>query len=73
VIRDVVRPAVGLPLLSIAGVNFARRCRIRHVVESRVRDPLDPVTLQAETRPSVPIDKATDTVPDSSLSIACAG
>jgi hypothetical protein len=70
VIRCVNVPVVGLPLVSRAGVNFARLCRTRHVVESSAREPLELATLQLVTRPVVPIDKTTDTVPCSSLSSA---
>jgi len=49
-----VVPVVGLPVLSRAGLNFARLVKIRQVVESSVRDPLDEVTLHPETRPLVP-------------------
>jgi hypothetical protein len=53
ILAEVV-PVVGLPVLSRAGLNFARLVKIRQVVESSVRDPLDEVTLQPETRPLVP-------------------
>ena len=45
---------VALPLLSCAGVNFARARMIRQVALSSAVDPLDPVTVQFETRPSGP-------------------
>jgi hypothetical protein len=66
-------PLVGLPLLSIAGLNLARLWRIRQVVWSSVRDPLEPVTLQPVTRPVDPICNDTVTVPCSSRSIALSG
>ena len=56
--RQVMRLAtvsvVGLPLLSRAGVKRARLRMMRQVALSRAVEPLDPVTLQAETRPSGP-------------------
>ena len=63
-------PVVGLPLASVAGVNFARLCRILQVVLSSVRDPLELLTLQPVTRPDVPIASETTTVPSSSRWIA---
>jgi hypothetical protein len=64
---------IGLPELSRAGVNFARLDRILQVVESSDLDPLEADTLQLDTRPLVPICSTTETVPCSSLSIACDG
>ncbi len=42
-------------MLSMAGVNFARLDKIRQVVESSVREPLELVTLHPVTRPLDPI------------------
>ena len=64
---------VGWPLLNRAGVKRARLRRIRQVAVSSDRDPLDLVTLQFDTRPSVLIERLTPTVPWSSLRIASAG
>ena len=64
---------VGWPLLNLAGVKRARLRRILQVAVSSDRDPLDLVTLQFETRPSVLIERLTPTVPWSSLRIASAG
>ena len=72
-IRCLKVPVVGLPLLSRAGENFARLVKIRQVVVSSVRDPLDPETLQPVTRPVVPMLSTTETVPCSSLSSAVCG
>jgi hypothetical protein len=49
---DETLSVVGLPLLSCAGVNFARALMIRHVALSSAEDPLDPVIVQFDTRPS---------------------
>ena len=46
---------VGLPLLSRAGVNLARRRRMLHVAESSDPLPDERVMLQPVTRPSGPI------------------
>jgi len=44
-------------------VYRARLRRIRQVALSSERDPLDPVTLHPLTRPSVPMESETETVP----------
>ena len=50
-------------MLPLAGVNRARLRRILQVALSNEREPLDEVTLQLLTRPSVPIARLTPTVP----------
>ncbi len=55
---------MGWPLLPLAGVNRARLRRILQVALSNEREPLDDVTLQPLTRPSVPIARLT---PDRAL------
>ena len=64
---------VGLPLLSRAGVNFARRRRILQVAESSAPLPDDWVTLHPVTRPSGPIVSEARTVPWAPEATADAG
>ena len=64
---------MGLPFWSLAGVNLTLRFAIRQVASSRSEFPLEEVTLQAETRPSVPTDSAATTRPDASARIAAGG
>ena len=51
----VIVSLVGLPLLSRAGVNFARRRRILHVAWSSAPFPVERIRLHDWTRPSGPI------------------
>jgi hypothetical protein len=60
-------------LASWAGLNLARALKILHVVESRVLEPLDLVTLQPVTRPLGPTVSETPTLPCSLLSKALGG
>jgi hypothetical protein len=53
----------GLPLESRAGVNFARLWSNLHAVLSRMDEPLDDVTWQSVTRPSVPMLSLKPVVP----------
>ena len=54
-------------------MNRARLRISRQVVLSRVDDPLEPVTVQALTRPSVPMVSRNRVVPCSSRDSAEAG
>jgi hypothetical protein len=65
--------AAGLPRLSRAGVNLARICIRRQVVESRLAEPLDRVTVQLVTRPFEPTSSRKPTAPSSPFSTASAG
>jgi hypothetical protein len=64
---------VGLPVLSLAGVNRARDLSRRQVVASSAAEPLDEVTVQLVTRPLAPISSLNPVVPDSPERIAEAG
>jgi len=64
---------VGLPLLSRAGVNFARRRRMLQVAESSDPLPVDWVMLQPTTLPSGPMVNAARAVPSAPADWAAAG
>ena len=68
-----VLEVVGLPAESCAGSYLARDLKMRQVVLSSVREPLDPTTEQSATRPLGPTVRTTRTVPCSSFSIALCG
>src|SRR5690349_5364711 len=64
---------VGLPLLSLAGTNFARRRRMLHVAESSAPLPVERIRLQDDTRPSGPIVSCAWAVPSAPADCADAG
>jgi hypothetical protein len=64
---------VGLPLLSIAGVNRARLRMILQVAASSADEPLELVTVQLVTRPLEPTSSRKPVVPSSSERSAEAG
>jgi len=69
----VIESAVEFPLLSLAGVNLARRRSRLQVALSRDGCPLDELTEQPVTAPFGPISSRTRTVPCSSLRNADGG
>ena len=69
----VTDPATLLPLVSWAGVKRNRRWASEQAVESSAELPLEPVTLQAVTRPSALMDSRIEVVPCASARIADAG
>jgi len=70
---DTTSSAMGLPLLSRAGVNRARLLKIEQVARSKADEPLDELTEHAVTLPSAPTVSRTLTVPCSSRSAAADG
>ena len=54
---------VGWPLLSLAGVNFARRRRMLHVAASKAPLPVERIRLHPTTRPSGLIVRVACAVP----------
>jgi len=73
VIRLLTESAVGLPLLSVAGVNRARLLMILQVALSSEDEPLDEVTVQLVTRPFGPMSSLNPVVPCSSARMAESG
>ena len=71
--RVLVVSEIGLPAWSLAGVKRARRRKMLQVVESSALEPEDWVTVQSDTRPSVPIVRRTAVVPCSLLRSAEGG
>jgi hypothetical protein len=71
--RALYESVTALPAVSFAGVKRARRVRRRQAVSSSVLDPLDEVTVQFVTRPSVPMSSRKPVVPLSPARIAESG
>src|SRR5690242_1368745 len=64
---------VGLPLLSRAGVNLARRRMMLHVAESSALLPVDRTIEQFVTRPSGPMVSDATAVPSAPAALADSG
>lgn len=64
---------VGLPFRSSAGEKPARSMSSRQAAESRAAEPLEAVTAQLATRPSLPTSTRKPTAPSSPDRIAEAG
>ena len=69
----VIVSVVALPLLSRAGVNFARRLRMLQVAESSALFPVERIRLHEVTRPSGPIESEAWAVPSAPAADAEAG